>query len=289
LSSNWNLANQYASVYSNNSAKYVELNFLQTNFIRLSSVDTQLNTNSTNVVQNSAVASRIIAIENSLNVLAPAPTYTQPSASLTNFNPNIFEVGSNVSRTLTVSYNQNDGGSPTNFQISKGATVLYNGSVSGSITVNETAQLGTTTYSSSVTHLSGAVKLNVLGLPDSRGVITAGTKTTSQSYNAFYREFFGSVVTIPTNLRDLTGNRLTNDSSVYNLYAYYNTNVIVIPTNRNLVSIIVQASNEDVTLNFINSLSSVNVNDAGGTARSYKRYSYTSALPFNSNLRITIS
>jgi hypothetical protein len=78
-------------------------------------------------------------------------------------------------------------------------------------------------------------------------------------------------------------------STVYALYAYLNTNVIVIPTTRNLVSIFVQASNEDITSNFTSNSATLNVNDAGGTARSYKRYSYQSALPFNSNLNITIS
>lgn len=287
----------YKSVYSTwNSASgsIPTNNFVTTNFIPKSSVDIVLSVNSTNVIQNSAVATRIIAIENSLNVLAPAPTYTQPTVSLTNFSPVNFEVGSTVSRTLNVSYTQNDGGAATRFLIVKGTlasplSTLYAGTVAGGGGVTEIASLGTTTYTASVSHLSGDVKLNVLGLPDSRGIITSGIKTTTRSYNGYYREFFGSVTGIPIDLRSLTGTRLTVDGTLYQLYAYQLTNVFAIPTNRNLVSIIVQSSNEDITQNFVNNLSALEINDAAGVARSYKRYHYSSALPFNSRLNITIN
>jgi hypothetical protein len=284
-SSNFN--SLYSSVCSNSST-YATILFSNSKFIPLSSVDQQLNATSTNTVTNSAVTNRILQIENSLNVLVPAPTYTAPAATLTTFSPTEFEVGQTVTRSLVLGYTQNDGGAATNYRLEKNSTLVQEQSTPFTRNVSEPADLGLTRYTCIVTHLSGAVKQNALGLPDARDVIPAGTKSINRDYNAYYRQFFGSVNSIPATpslIRNLTGSNYTTTNS-FTFYVYTRNIAIAIPSSKQLVSIIT-GSFETLTTEF--SLSSIQVPDAGGTPRDYKLYTYTTVNPYNSNFTITLS
>jgi hypothetical protein len=284
-SSNFN--SLYSSVCSNSST-YATILFSNSKFIPLSSVDQQLNATSTNTVTNSAVTNRILQIENSLNVLVPAPTYTAPAATLTTFSPTEFEVGQTVTRSLVLGYTQNDGGAATNYRLEKNSTLVQEQSTPFTRNVSEPADLGLTRYTCIVTHLSGAVKQNALGLPDARGVIPAGTKSINRDYNAYYRQFFGSVNSIPATpslIRNLTGSNYTTTNS-FTFYVYTRNTVVAIPSSKQLVSIIT-GSFENLTTQF--NLSATQVPDAGGILRAYKIYSYTTVNPYNSNFTITLS
>ncbi len=282
-----NFNSLYSSVCSNSST-YATISFSDSKYIPLSSVDKQLNANSTNAVTNSAITNRILQIENSLNILVPAPTYTAPAATLTVFSPTEFEVGQTVTRSLTLGYTPGDGGAATNYRLEKNSSLVQEQATAFTQNVNETAILGLTRYTCIVTHLSGAIKPNIIGLPDARGVITAGTKSINRDYNAYYRQFFGSVNTLPTSpalVRNLTGLNFTTTNS-FTFYVYTRNIAIAIPSSKQLVSIIT-GSFENLTTNF--NLSTTQVPDAGGTPRDYKLYTYTTVNPYNSNFTITLS
>ena len=185
-------------------------------------------------------------------------------------------------------YTQNDGGAATFYRLEKNSVLVQEQAASFTRSVNETAVLGLTRYTCIVTHLSGAVKLNAIGLPDARGVITAGTKSINRDYNAYYRQFHGSVNALPTSpslVRNLTGLSFTTTNS-FTFYVYTRNIAIAIPSSKQLVSIIT-GSFENLTNQF--SLSSTQVPDAGGTPRDYKLYTYTTVNPYNSNFTITLS
>ena len=249
--------------------------------------DTTLNVNSTNAVENSAVAVKIQSIENSINLLVPAPVYTSPQAGLTIFSApaQTYEVGSTVNQTITLSYTQNDAGSATNYRLERNNFFIGQQTFPFSYIVNEIVVQGTTTYKNIVTYVTGPIKNNILGVPDSRGRILAGTTFIDRQYFGRYRQFFGSVSSIPTNLRTLTGNNF-DDVNNFTFYAHQVNNVLAIPVSKSLQSAVTQ-NNETVTGNF--ALSGVFVNDANGVPVSYKRYIQTTNVPFNVNITFTLS
>ncbi len=141
----------------------------------------------------------------------------------------------------------------------------------------------------SASYGSGLIKNNVLGFPDPRGQITAGSITTSQSYIGYYRRWIGSWPSIPSNANDirtisLSSSLDTNTTLASVASPIYISNkfiLIAIPNTRTLVSVITEA-NENLTSQF--TLSSVQIQDASGTGRPYKLYYLETALPLNANL-----
>jgi hypothetical protein len=249
--------------------------------------DTTLNINSTNAVENSAVAVKIQSIENSINLLVPAPTYNSPQAGLTVFSApaQTYEVGSTINQIITLSYTQNDAGSATNYRLERNNFFIGQQTFPFSFNVNEIVVQGTTTYKNTITYVTGPIKNNILGVPDSRGRILAGTTFIDRQYFGRYRQFFGSVSSIPTNLRTLTGNNF-DDVNNFTFYAHQLNNILAIPATKSLQSAVTQ-NNETVTGNF--ALSSVFVNNANGVPVSYKRYVQTTNVPFNVNITFTLT
>jgi hypothetical protein len=248
--------------------------------------DLNLIPTSTNTVTNSAVTA-------ALQLLVPPPTYISPTASLTNFSPNTFEIGENVNRTLTVNWTPNDAGSLQNWQLNKNGTLIANGGpLPNNYTVGEPAVLGTTTYQLSVNFGTGVLKNNILGFPDNRGQIQASSVLSSpQSYSGFYRRWAGSHPTFLSNPNDVRTLSLTTtlDQNTQLAPVYINNKfiLIAIPNTRVLTTVITEA-NENLTSQF--NLSSVQIQDAGGTDRAYKLYYLETALPLNANLtNITIA
>lgn len=247
--------------------------------------DTALNINSTNAVENSAIAVKIQSLENGLNILVPAPTYNSPIALLTNFPNSVYEVGSTVNQTITLGFTQNDAGSATAYRLERNGFFLGQQTFGFSYNVNEIVVQGTTNYQNIVTYVDGPTKNNLLGLPDNRGRILAGNTSTARSYTGRFRQFFGSVSAVPTNLRTLTGNNF-DDVNTFSFYAHQLNNILAIPATKSLQSAVTQ-NNETVTGNF--ALSSVFVNNANGVPVSYKRYVQTTNVPFNVNITFTLT
>ena len=249
--------------------------------------DTTLNVNSTNAVENSAIAVKIQSIENNLNILVPPPTYILPQATLTNFSElnQIYEVGANINQIISLGFVQNDAGSPQLYRLERNNFFIGQQTFPFNYNVNEIVVQGTTTYRNTVTYVAGLIKNNILGVPDNRGQILAGTVSIERSYTGRYRQFFGSVSAIPTNLRTLTGNNFDNTNS-FTFYAHQVNNILAIPATKSLQSAVTQ-NNETVTENFL--LSSTTVNNANGVPVSYKRYVQTTDVPFNVNITFTLT
>lgn len=227
----------------------------------------------TNVQANSATW-------NGLQVLAPAPTYIAPTASITNFPSSSLELGTALSQGITLNWTQNDAGTLASGVIRRNGTIVVSpfGSLPQVYGVTEAVTLDTITYQLSVNHNQGVLKNNILNIPDSRGRINAGSVTTSQSYTGYYRYFYGSVATVPTNLRTLPSSVLGPGNSIPTFTADQVNIVIVIPITKVLQSVITQTL-ENITNNFFQI--PVTVNDAGGTGRSYRRYIATTVTPLN--------
>jgi hypothetical protein len=259
--------------------------------------DDMLNILSTNTVQNSTIALAISSLNNALQIIVPAPTYNLPAATLTGMNaPRVFELGENVSRSLVLGFTQNDAGSPTQFEIFKNNISLLAQGLPFTQIINEPAALGTTTYRNTVTYNQGPVKNNILGLPDARDQIQAGTTSAIQTYDGYYRRWVGSSPTFlsnPNNVRTLSLSTSLDIDTNLNLASpapiYINNKfiIIAIPNTRILTNVVTDV-NEILTSQF--NLSSVQIQDAAGVNRSYKLYYLETALPLNAFLiNVTIA
>ena len=247
--------------------------------------DTTLNVNSTNAVENSAIAVKIQSLENGLNVLIPQPIYNQPVATLTNFNNVVYEVGEAVVQTITLGFTQNDAGSPQLYRLERNNFFIGQQTFPFNYNVNEIVVQGTINFQNTVTYNEGPTKNNLLGLPDTRGKILAGSTSTIRSYTGRFRQFFGSVSSVPTNLRTLTGNNFDNINT-FSFYAYQLNNIVVIPDSKTLQSAITQ-NFQTVTNEF--SMTLLTVNDANGIPRNYKKYIQTTSVPFNLRIDFTLA
>jgi hypothetical protein len=246
--------------------------------------DLTLSTTSTNTVTNSAVTA-------ALQLLVPAPSYTIPSATISNISTPTIEIGTNISQTLNISWSQPDAGPLL------GASVRRNGVHVGAYillpstySINETATLNTTTYQLSVSYNTGVLKNNILGFSDPRNQILVGSVlSNTTSHTGYYRRWIGSHSTFlnhPNQVRtlSLTSSLDTNNTLASQVSPIYINNkfiLIAIPNTKSLTTVITEA-NENLTSQF--SLSSVQIQDAGGTNQTYKLYYLETALPLNANL-----
>lgn len=257
--------------------------------------DNVLSMSSTNTVQNSTIAFAISSINANLLLISPQPTYSVPVATLTNFSATTLEIGTTVSQGLVLDFTQNDAGAATLFEIFRNNVSLQSQTLPFTRFVNEQAALGITTYRNTVTYNQGPIKNNVLGIPDPRGRIAAGSVFTERSYSGFFRRWIGSTTTFPNspnNVRTLslstsldTNNVMASQTSP--IYISERIILIAIPDNRVLTSVITEG-NETLTNQF--SLSSVSIQDIGGTNRAYKLYYLQTALPLNAKLtEVTIA
>ena len=116
-------------------------------------------------------------------------------------------------------------------------------------------------------------------------VFTSNTYTITSRYNQFY----GNVTTTPTtsaNVRALTNNNFANVNSWVTPVISTTKFALSIPATKLLTNAIT-ANFENITSSF--SLNTFNVNDAGGNAISYKTYTYTSSVPLDLTITITVS
>jgi len=248
--------------------------------------DSTLNITSTNAVQNSAIAVKIQSIENGLNILVPAPTYISPQATLTIFSApaQTYEVGSSVNQNITLGYTQNDAGSATNFRLERNNFFIAQQSTPFSFNVSEIVVLGTTTYKNTVTYVDGPTKNNILSLPDNRGRILAGTVFLNRNYIGRYIQFYGSVPSVPVNLRTLPLSSFDNVNT-FSIQANQNNTVLAIPNTKTL-SLARTENFQNVTNDFV--MTNLSVNDGNGVPVSYKRYVLTTSVPFNVRIDFTL-
>jgi hypothetical protein len=118
------------------------------------------------------------------------PTYRSPSVSISATPAaGIVEIGSTFAVTLSSTYTRNDGGVST-------ATIYKSGTPSGSSlggnTDNISNMTSAQTYSVVINYDTGAVKNNNLDLPDSAGIVIAGSVSSSLTYTPKLRKYWGA-------------------------------------------------------------------------------------------------
>lgn len=221
---------------------------------------------------------------------ATNPTYTVPTAdfgSATTSTANI-EIGETKTISLVGKYNKNDGGSATAHRIYKGST-----KVADANTFSESVTFGTNSisYGYEVDYEAGPVKNDNLGNPSPTGQITGGTTNrASITYTPNSKIFYGVAGANVTDFRTLPnwawkGTTALTIATGTTLKDFY----IVVPSDKSVTSVIdVESSNNEILPQFAET--TVSVNDAGGTGRSYKLYKWPagSTYPTNHTLKITI-
>ena len=238
-----------------------------------------------------------------------APTYTPATISLTKSQATEAEVGTVYSgNTLTATFTQNDAGALSQIRIQKnGSDILANGTTSPfSKTDSGTFILGNITFQAFCNYAAGIIKnYSPSGTPDPRtpAIRTANAPQAAENnfstgillLTGLYNIFYGASSSAPVNsanVRALPSSRFTNAGNVWilNTGSSLLNFTVAMPATNSLVSVIdLDALNANITANYI--LSTFNVNDAGGSAVSYKVYTMTIAVPYSSSHQhqITIS
>jgi len=216
------------------------------------------------------------------------------------------EIGTSVSRTLTATFVQGtitngDGtvnanplvGAASNYAFS-GTGISLTNQAGNTLAITVAVISGTNNWAVTVTHAIGTGAYfdnkGVAGtnLDASRVAGTIVVSSSTPTVTGRYRQFFGPTTTTPTTSAEVRafGSNFT-DTNSFNSGTFTQTKfVIAIPATRNLVSVIT-SSLENITSNFV--LATFNVNDAGGTAVSYKVYTFTSVTPLGLTATITLS
>lgn len=254
-------------------------------------VDSELDENSINAVANKAVAAKLNQLDGFINQLVAPPNYAAPLANLTNPAGTV-EVGSTVSSTLNLSFNQRDGGAATEARIKHGSTVLATGTSGASYSLSEVAAAGTKTFRGEIDYEQGPEKENEFGIPDSRGRIPAGMAARNQSYTGRYRIFYGSAASVPT---DSAGIRALSS-------AWNNTSSLSLPTGTSNTTFVVAIPARDTSASNLSATDTTNnvslsyafqatvdVALPDGTLESYRVYSLTVGSTYPSSATHVIS
>lgn len=105
-----------------------------------------------------------------------------------------------------------------------------------------------------------------------------------------YKQFYGTTNTVPTTSSDIRGlpNNNYDNTNTLTWFANGTVHVIAIPSSKSIVEV-TTSNNETITDNFTNGLTSISVEDAGGTLRTYNVYIYETVLDFDVTITAIIS
>ncbi|WDF54664.1 hypothetical protein [Mucilaginibacter sp. KACC 22063] len=253
-----------------------------TDNIALSSLITNINTGINNNTTDISLVKAALVIHPVYKI--PAAVLSSPQAG------NKYEVGSQVSVTLDLSYQQNDGGPASGFAINKNSSNAANqNSFSESIIMG----ISPISYQGVIAYNTGPVKANNFGDTDPTGQIQSGNISSNTiSFQGYYAMRYGSVTTAintSDSIRSLqgqltiTGNTFTiNTGSTNKIFQFW------IPSTKTLISVIDQdALNANITSSY--AVSDLQVNDAGQNPVPGKLYTMTNAIPYSSNHRHLIT
>jgi hypothetical protein len=219
--------------------------------------------------------------------LAVHPVYTAPLAQLSSPQQGTaYEIGEIANLALNLAYAQQDGGTATDYEIDKNSTAV---SAGNSFTDSNVVMSATpVVYFGKVAYDTGAVKTNNFGDADATGQIMAGTAiSNSLSFRGNNRLFYGPVAAAPQNSAQVRGmaysqfinagnNFVLNTGSAQTVYCFW------LPPGKTLASVIDQdALNLNITSQYV--VSSLAVNDAGGSPVTGTLYTMTSGVPYSTN------
>lgn len=236
-------------------------------------------------------SSKIAQIYAPKAILAPLfpPIYTVPTVVLssTQSSSNL-EVGQVINIPLTSNFTQNDAGALNGTSIQKD-----NVEISTLTSYTDTGVIMSTTpkvYKSIASYQEGIIKDDIFGDPFPTGHIPAGSIISNLlSYRGYYYTAFGATSANPTNsaeARTLPQSQLSNvNTGILNSGTTLLKQVIV--SKRALSSVIdLDASNQNITSQYIEISTNFTVNDASGNPVSgYFLYIRTQGSPYVSNHR----
>jgi hypothetical protein len=244
-------------------------------------VDTELNTGSTNPVQNQAIA---IVINQILGVIAEPPVYTAPTANLTAGLTQTVEMGATVTNaTANISFTQNDAGTATGYELCRNGS-NYSNNMNNLVT--DTNITSAISYVGKVSYACGVTKDNNLGIPDPTGKIVAGTVSSpTRTITPVLKQFWGSTTAVPTtstDVRSLSNNNFATVNS-FNLTTGTVNKIfaVAIPSTKSITSVIDTGNlNLNITSEYALINGSFTVKDAGNNDRTYKLYAMQADTPY---------
>ena len=238
-------------------------------------------------------------------------TNDNKSVTLTTTGSNAtYEVGEALTRTLTANFNpgsitNGDGttgpnlvGSATNYRFT-GTGISQTDQPGNTLSITWDMLYGDNDWDVVVSHDAGmGVYTDNKGntgtnLDGNRAAGTVSDTNTSPNFTGRYKLFYGTGGTTPTTSAEVRA--LSSEFDTDNTFTLVTGNTdtkfkIALPPGRTIVSVIDTGNlNADVTSTYL--LSTITVNDAGGTARTYNYYeaNYGSPYPTSTNHVVTIS
>lgn len=214
------------------------------------------------------------------------PTYLSPTLSLSGNGSKDVEVGTNLTLTLTPTFNQRDGGNETNYELRKNGMPIYTNPTSQQYSPT-TFQIGdeSISYQATSDYDNGPIKNDNMGNPHPAGqVLASSVDSGTVTYRGQRKMFYG----VDTSTIRSLGNNLLNPYNGINfsINVPSGTTKIIFAypsTLRDVASVkYVELGNADVTSTFTLSTSSVEGANSF-TAIEYKVYTYTSAIPFGND------
>ena len=222
------------------------------------------------------------------------PTYTNPTSNVSSSPNSKQEIGSQVTYTITPSFNQNDAGSLEYVTIYRNDVELsYTSGAIPYVDSDRVVEAGTSEYKAKFDYAQGDVKNDNFGDAYPTGRIEAGSIESIVGVSGAYYKWFGSLPLEPSLSSDVRS--LSNSfSNSFELQTGSTDTVmsIAVPSTNNLISVIdLDALNANITSDYILSTTLTQIEDGGGNLVSYKVYVLNLAIPYSSNHRhaITIS
>lgn len=128
-----------------------------------------------------------------LDIIDSPPTYTKPTISLS-LSTNKIEHNVSSIVTLSLKFNQNDGGAMTSYELKRNSAVLSSGTIFSSYTdVIIIPHNNSITYSITINYADGTIKNTTLGVPYPDTSIKAGNITSSATVRAYAPTYYGVI------------------------------------------------------------------------------------------------
>ena len=137
-----------------------------------------------------------------------APTYVNPSVSLSTDAKSVLERGTSATIVITPTFTQNDAGAVTGYELFRDGVPIYADTACSSYTDTISTLSGTSIqYTCTVTYADGTVKNDNMGDPNTTGQILAGSITgTASKINIALKYYYGNSATNTiSSLSSLTG------------------------------------------------------------------------------------
>lgn len=232
-----------------------------------------------------------------------APTYTEPTASLTlNGGGNrVREVGESYDVTLAASFTTNDSGGlvsdPYLFKKDTGGGFSDLGSAQSSNSYNESLSVidGVISYKCNVSYSAGTQKTNNKGELQGTPIAAGDVDTETHTVTGKYKVFYGTVAAPLTNATDprLLTNFLSSATTLKNIDVNLSEGTaafeLFLPPERTLSSI-TSTAGEDITSSpSFSTDNSYTVNDAGETGVTYTKHTFNPPLTYSSKFTIVIT